>query len=44
MNLPKIITDIVTAQNNFDSAVDTICFSETALVFDEGKRITEKKK
>ena len=37
MNLPKVITDLVTAQNNFDSVAYANCFSETAVVFDEGK-------
>ncbi len=37
MNLPKVVTDLVTAQNNFDSVAYANCFSETAVVFDEGK-------
>ena len=37
MNLPKVITDLVVAQNNFDSVTYAQCFSETAVVFDEGK-------
>jgi len=37
MNLPKVIADLVTAQNNFDSVAYAKCFSETAVVFDEGK-------
>jgi ketosteroid isomerase-like protein len=37
MNLPKIISDLVEAQNNFDSIAYANCFSETAVVFDEGK-------
>lgn len=37
MNLPKIITDLVNAQNSFDSIAYTNCFSETAVVFNEGK-------
>ena len=36
-NLPKVIVDLVAAQNNFDSLAYTNCFSETAVVFDEGK-------
>lgn len=36
MNLPKVITDLVEAQNNFDNAAYAACFSETAVVFDEG--------
>lgn len=37
MNLPKVIANLVTAQNNFDSVAYANCFSETAVVFDEGK-------
>lgn len=37
MNLPKIVADLVVAQNNFDSVAYANCFSETAVVFDEGK-------
>ena len=37
MNLPKIITHLVAAQNNFDSVAYAKCFSETAVVFDEGR-------
>ncbi len=37
MNLPKVITDLINAQNNFDSIAYADCFSETAVVFDEGK-------
>lgn len=37
MNLPKVIDDLVAAQNNFDSAAYANCFSETAVVLDEGK-------
>lgn len=37
MNLPKVIADLVDAQNSFDSIAYTNCFSETAVVFDEGK-------
>lgn len=36
MNLPTVITNLVTAQNNFDSRAYSNCFSETAVVFDEG--------
>ena len=36
MNLPKEIADLITAQNNFDSSAYADCFSETAVVFDEG--------
>ncbi|MCX2473646.1 hypothetical protein OQZ33_04805 [Pedobacter sp. MC2016-05] len=42
MNLPKVITDLVQAQNNFDSLAYANCFTETAVVFDEGKTHTGK--
>ncbi|MBL7881816.1 MAG: nuclear transport factor 2 family protein, partial [Chryseobacterium gambrini] len=35
MNLPKVITDLVKAQDNFDSTAYTNCFTEAAVVFDE---------
>lgn len=37
MNPPKVITDLANAQNDFDSLAYTNCFSENAIVFDEGK-------
>ena len=37
MNLPKVISDLVKAQNDFDSVAYAACFSETAVVVDEGK-------
>lgn len=37
MTLPKIIADLVAAQNQFDALAYAKCFSETAVVFDEGK-------
>ncbi len=37
MDLPKVVADLVKAQNNFDSIAYANCFSETAVVFDEGK-------
>lgn len=37
MNLPNVLTDLTNAQNNFDSVAYANCFSETAIVFDEGK-------
>lgn len=37
MNLPKVITDLVETQNSFDSAAYANCFSDTAVVYDEGK-------
>ncbi|MNK52706.1 hypothetical protein D3C87_716480 [compost metagenome] len=37
MNLPIAIADLTKAQNSFDSVAYSNCFSETAVVFDEGK-------
>lgn len=37
MNLPKVITDLIKSQNEFDAVTYANCFSETAVVFDEGK-------
>lgn len=37
MNLPQVIQDWVKAQDNFDRAAYANCFSETAVVLDEGK-------
>lgn len=37
MNLPAIITRLVTAQNNFDSQAYAECFTGQAIVHDEGK-------
>lgn len=37
MNLPKVVANLVKAQNDFDSTAYADCFSETAVVFDEGK-------
>lgn len=42
MNLPKVVTDLVQAQDNFDSAAYANCFTETAVVFDEGKTYNGK--
>ncbi len=43
MNLPKVIADLVAAQNQFDSSAYANCFSETAVVLDEGKTHTGRK-
>ncbi|MBL7719799.1 MAG: nuclear transport factor 2 family protein [Flavipsychrobacter sp.] len=40
MNLPKVVSDLIKAQNEFDSTAYTNCFSETAIVHDEGKEHT----
>ena len=37
MNLPKVILELVKAQDNFDSTAYANCFTDTAVVFDEGK-------
>jgi len=37
MNLPNVITELIKTQNNFDSVTYAKCFTETAVVFDEGK-------
>lgn len=40
MNLPKAVTDLITAQNNFDSDAYANCFSETGVMLEEGKAYT----
>jgi hypothetical protein len=37
MNLPKVISELVKAQDHFDSTAYANCFTDTAVVFDEGK-------
>ena len=37
MNLPDIIKDFIKAQASFDSKAYADCFSDTAIVFDEGE-------
>ncbi|RYD78095.1 MAG: nuclear transport factor 2 family protein [Sphingobacteriales bacterium] len=37
MNLPKVVTELVNTQNSFDSFAYANCFTENAVVFDEGK-------
>ncbi|SMC45096.1 hypothetical protein [Moheibacter sediminis] len=37
MNLPKIVSELVKAQNEFNSIAYANCFTENAEVFDEGK-------
>jgi hypothetical protein len=37
MNLPKLITDLIDAQNSHDAVAYSSLFSENAEVFDEGK-------
>ena len=43
MNLPKVVAELVETQNSFDSVAYANCFSETAVVFDEGKTHNGKK-
>src|SRR6218665_1629952 len=43
MNLPKVVAKLVETQNNFNSVAYANCFSETAVVFDEGKTHNGKK-
>lgn len=43
MNLPNVISKLTEAQNNFDRLAYANCFSETAVVFDEGKTHNGKK-
>ena len=43
MNLPKVVSDLVKAQDNYDSVTYANCFSETATVVDEGKTYNGKK-
>lgn len=42
MNLPNVVTALIDAQNNYDSIAYANCFSETAIVFDEGETHTGK--
>lgn len=37
MDLPEIISDLIESQNSFDSIAFAHCFSEEAIVTDEGK-------
>ncbi|MEY8761989.1 nuclear transport factor 2 family protein [Chryseobacterium tongliaoense] len=43
MNLPKVVSDLVKAQDDFDAHAYANCFSETAVVNDEGKTYKGKK-
>ncbi len=42
MQLPKLIERFVATQNNYNSEAYTECFTETAIVHDEGKTHTGK--
>jgi len=37
MKLPKVVEDLVQAQNNFDQVAYANCFSETGVMLEEGK-------
>lgn len=43
MNYPKVIEDLIKAQNNLDSTAYAECFTEAAVMFDEGKWHNGKK-
>lgn len=43
MDIPKVLTELVKAQDNFDSTSYADCFTETAVVVDEGKTYNGKK-
>ena len=43
MKLPPIIADLLTAQEKYDSKAFSECFSDDAVVFDEGKTYRGKK-
>jgi len=43
MKLPSIIADLLTAQEKYDSEAFSECFSDDAVVFDEGKTYRGKK-
>lgn len=42
MELPKLIAQFIETQNTYDSAAYTDCFTENAIVHDEGKTHTGK--
>lgn len=42
MSIPKVLTELVKAQDNFDSTSYADCFTETAVVEDEGKTYNGK--
>lgn len=43
MKLPNVVQELIKAQNNFDSVAYANLFSETSIVYDEGKTHTGKK-
>jgi hypothetical protein len=40
MNLPKVVSDFVNGQNNFDSEASANCFSVNGIMLEEGKPYT----
>jgi hypothetical protein len=42
INLPNVISELIEAQNSHNSSQYANCFSEAAIVFDEGKTHTGK--
>jgi hypothetical protein len=43
MNLPKVVQELIKAQDTFDSVAYANCFSETGVMYDEGKTHSGKK-
>lgn len=43
MELPKLVKRFIETQNNYDSKAYAECFTDTAIVHDEGKTHTGKK-
>jgi hypothetical protein len=43
LKLPKVVSDLLAAQKNYDSDAYADCFSETAVVFDEGNKYNSRK-
>lgn len=44
MNLPKVVAELIKAQNDFDSLAYANCFTETAIVLDEGHDTLRQKR
>ena len=40
MNLPQVVTDLIQAQNDFDSSAFANCFSENGVMIEEGEPFT----
>ena len=43
MNLPKVVQELIKAQDTFDSEAYANCFAEHGVMYDEGKAHTGKK-